>query len=214
MTDFAFRWQGLGLVARCSGALWWPEGRWLVVADLHLGKSERIARRGGALLPPYEAAETLARLDSEIAALDPALIVSLGDGFDDDVAADQLDPAALAALQRLAAGRDWLWIAGNHDPRMPMGALPGRIAAEAMIGAVTLRHQPKRDGPDISGHFHPVVRLAGARRRALLVGARHMILPAFGHYTGGLAADAPAISAWVPQGFAVACMHRALPIPL
>lgn len=213
MTDFAFRWHGLSLVARCSGALWVPDRRWLIVADLHLGKSERIARRGGALLPPYESAETLRRLGEEIAALDPACVVSLGDGFDDDAAAGGLDAATLATLRQLAAGRDWIWIAGNHDPRV-RADLPGRIADDISIGAVTLRHQPEGDGPDIAGHFHPVVRLAGARRRAALVGQHHMILPAFGQYTGGLTAESPAITRWVPGGFAVACLHRALPIPL
>ena len=88
MTGFAFTWHGLRLEARCSGALWWPAERWLIVADLHLGKSERMARRGGALLPPYEGIETLRRLQAEAEALDPAVIVSLGDGFDDDAAAE------------------------------------------------------------------------------------------------------------------------------
>ena len=68
MTGVLFDWHGLRLEARCSGALWWPEGRWLIVADLHLGKSERMARRGGALLPPYEGRETLRRLAEEVAA--------------------------------------------------------------------------------------------------------------------------------------------------
>lgn len=213
MTDFAFRWQDLSLVARCSGALWLPDPRWLIVADLHLGKSERIARRGGALLPPYEGVETLRRLADEIAALDPACVISLGDGFDDDAAAEGLDAATLATLHDLATGRDWVWIAGNHDPGV-RAALPGRIAHDLRIDRVTLRHLPEGDGPDIAGHFHPVVRLAGARRRAVLVGPRHMILPAFGHYTGGLAANSPAITRWVPGGFAVACLHRALPVPL
>ena len=38
----------------------------LVVADLHLGKSERIARLGGAMLPPYETRDTLTRLEADI----------------------------------------------------------------------------------------------------------------------------------------------------
>ncbi|MEM9725151.1 MAG: hypothetical protein AAF909_06795, partial [Pseudomonadota bacterium] len=46
--------RGAKAVARPSGALWLPETRALVAADLHLGKSERVARRGGPLLPPYE----------------------------------------------------------------------------------------------------------------------------------------------------------------
>mgnify|MGYP001597983690 CR=1 FL=1 len=49
-----FRFHGLWLVARPSGVLWWPEGRWLMVADLHLGRSERLARRGGSLSPLWQ----------------------------------------------------------------------------------------------------------------------------------------------------------------
>ncbi|SDK90500.1 ligase-associated DNA damage response endonuclease PdeM [Paracoccus chinensis] len=207
MTGFAFTWHGLRLEARCSGALWWPEERWLVVADLHLGKSERMARRGGALLPPYEGLETLRRLEAEAEALDPAVIVSLGDGFDDDAAAEALEPQVAEHLARLEAAQEIRWIAGNHDPRAG--------GEETLrMGPVTLRHQPEGEGPDISGHFHPVVRLAGARRRALLIGPSHMILPAFGAYTGGLDAGSGAITRWVPHGIAVACLHKALPVPL
>ena len=207
MTGFAFTWHGLRLEARCSGALWWPEERWLVVADLHLGKSERMARRGGALLPPYEGLETLRRLEAEAEALDPAVIVSLGDGFDDDAAAEALEPQVAEHLARLEAAQEIRWIAGNHDPRAG--------GEETLrMGPVTLRHQPEGEGPDISGHFHPVVRLAGARRRALLIGPSHMILPAFGAYTGGLDAGSGAIARWVPHGIAVACLHKALPVPL
>lgn len=208
MTGFRFSWHGLSLEARCSGALWWPEEGWLIVADLHFGKSERMARRGGALLPPYEGLETLRRLQAEVAALQPGVIVSLGDGFDDDAAARGLDAAVAEGVAALARGRRFLWIAGNHDP----GA--GGAGETLAMGPVTLRHQPEGDGPDICGHFHPVVRLAGARRRALLVGPSHMILPAFGAYTGGLDAGTPAITRWVPRGFAVACLHKALPVPL
>ncbi len=50
-----------------SGALWWPAEGLLCVSDLHLGKSERIARRGGHVLPPYETADTLARLERDMA---------------------------------------------------------------------------------------------------------------------------------------------------
>ena len=57
--SYLFDFAGHALQARPSGALYWPERRWLVVADLHLGKSERLARRGGSLLPPYEVLATL-----------------------------------------------------------------------------------------------------------------------------------------------------------
>ena len=214
MSDFVFDWQGQRLHARSSGALWWPGPRWLIVADLHLGKSERMARRGGALLPPYETAETLDRLAAEIAALDPAGVVSLGDGFDDDEAGRHLPVEVCARLGGLARGRDWLWIGGNHDPGAVGAALPGR-SLSAWTGDLTLRHEARAPGPDISGHFHPCVRLAGQRRRAFLIGARHLILPAFGAYTGGLSAADPALARLVPRGLAVACGGaRPLVVPL
>ncbi|AUH33413.1 ligase-associated DNA damage response endonuclease PdeM [Paracoccus tegillarcae] len=212
MTGYAFTFAGLGLIARPSGALWWPERRWLIVADLHLGKSERMARRGGPLLPPYETQATLDRLSAEIAATDPARVVSLGDGFDDDAAGQGLADPMCDRLRDLAAGRTWLWISGNHDPAPAHARLPGDSVPEWDCGPI-LRHEAA-SGPDISGHFHPCIRLAGQRRRCFLIGADHLILPAFGAYTGGLIADDPALARLVPTGIAVACAARAIPVPL
>lgn len=212
MTGYVFDFHGLRLEARGSGALWWPLGRWLIVADLHLGKSERLARRGGPLLPPYEGLATLERLAAEIALLDPDCVVSLGDGFDDLAAASALDAQVAAGLAALMRGRDWVWIGGNHDPGAPAG-LPGHSAESIGLNGVTLRHEAGQ-GPDISGHFHPVVRLAGERRRAFLLGHDHLLLPAFGAYTGGLSHDEPVLRALIPVGLAIACGSRAMPLPL
>ncbi|MCZ0962007.1 ligase-associated DNA damage response endonuclease PdeM [Paracoccus benzoatiresistens] len=209
----AFDFAGHALEARPSGALYWPERRWLVVADLHLGKSERMARRGGSLLPPYEVLATLDRLEAEIVATDPAAVVSLGDGFDDDAAALALPDMLCDRLRGMAWGRRWIWVSGNHDPAPVCPRLPGETVDELTNGLV-LRHQAGQ-GPDVSGHFHPCVRLAGDRRRCFLVGRDHLILPAFGAYTGGLAIDSPALSALVQQGLAIACGgSRALPLPV
>ncbi|MFC3167389.1 ligase-associated DNA damage response endonuclease PdeM [Paracoccus fontiphilus] len=207
-----FAFAGHALQARPSGALYWPERRWLVVADLHLGKSERLARRGGSLLPPYEVLATLDRLEAEIVATDPAAVISLGDGFDDDAAALALSDMLCDRLRGMAWGRRWIWVSGNHDPSPVCLRLPGETVDELADGLV-LRHQAGQ-GPDVSGHFHPCVRLAGDRRRCFLVGRDHLILPAFGAYTGGLAIDSQALAALVPQGLAIACGTRALPMPV
>ncbi|NNL19085.1 MAG: metallophosphoesterase, partial [Boseongicola sp.] len=116
MIDF----QGEDLQLRRSGALFWPARKMLTVSDLHLGKSERIARRAGTLLPPYETTETLTRLSDEIAETQPEVVLCLGDSFDDAIAATSLDESHLSTLQRIQAGRRWIWIEGNHDPG-PMG---------------------------------------------------------------------------------------------
>lgn len=208
--DFYF--DGHGLQARPSGALFWPQRRWLIVADLHLGKSERMARRGGSLLPPYETQATLERLQSEIAATDPLTVVSLGDGLDDDAAGHALSDDTCHALQSMAQGRRWVWISGNHDPGAINARLPGEALPELDDG-LTLRHEAGQ-GPDVSGHYHPCCRLAGQRMRCFLLGQNHLILPAFGAYTGGLSVDDPVLTALVPAGIAIACGHRAMPVPV
>ncbi|MDO5528408.1 MAG: ligase-associated DNA damage response endonuclease PdeM [Paracoccus sp. (in: a-proteobacteria)] len=201
----AFRFAGARMIARGSGALFWPEQGALIVADLHLGKSERMARRGGALLPPFETRDTLARLGAEIDALGPRLIVLLGDVFDDDAALAALNPADLAAFGRIGAGAELLVLAGNHDRKSG--------PETAHLGGIALRHIAGQ-GPDISGHYHPKIRLGPLARPAFLVGAEHLILPAFGTYTGGLWHDAPVLSALVPQGVAIMTGRRPLALPI
>ena len=199
MTEQTLTLNGAKLTGRPSGALWWPEERLLCVADLHLGKSERIARRGGPLLPPYETAETLDRLAAEIGALDPATVICLGDSFDDMDASGALAPADLGRLTALAAGREWLWIAGNHDPA-PL-AMPGGHLAELARGPLVFRHAAEEAAPpgEVSGHYHPKLRLAARgrtiTRACFLHDDRRLILPAFGAYTGGLRADHPSLLA-------------------
>jgi uncharacterized protein len=190
---------GAALEARASGALWWPGERLLCVADLHLGRSERLARSGGALLPPYEIALTLDRLADEIAALAPVTVVCLGDSFDDTDAGEALAEADRSRLTALGAGRDWIWIAGNHDPA-PL-SLPGQHRAELHRGPLVFRHIARDDAEpgEVSGHYHPKVRLSArgrsVTRACFLHDARRVILPAFGAYTGGLRCDHPVLAA-------------------
>lgn len=203
---------GVDFVARPSGALWRPGRRTLIVSDLHLGRSERFARRNGPLLPPWDSQETLDRLAAEIAALDPACVISLGDGFDDDLAGSALDDASRHRLWQLAGARDWIWIAGNHDPAPAAAGLPGRSLQE-IRDIVAFRHEPG-EGPDVAGHLHPVVSLAGRRWRCFALGRRHLILPAFGSYTGGLDLGDPAFRPLVSGGIAFACSEKMFRLPI
>ena len=219
MTAQPIRLAGAVLTACASGALWWEAERLLCVADLHLGKSERMARRGGALLPPYETEETIARLAGEVERLAPATVVCLGDSFDDGAAGAGLAPEAVARLAALTGGRDWIWVAGNHDPAAP--PLAGRGVAEHRVGPVVFRHRAAEDAGvrrDI-GHYHPKLRFP-ARGRAVtrpcfLFDARRLILPAFGTYTGGLHADSPALARLLaPDARAVVTGEPCVTVPL
>ena len=131
---------GISLVLDPAGALYWPETSALVVADLHLEKGSSFAARG-VLLPPYDTAATLARLADLIARYAPRLVMALGDSFHDGGGPARMAAADRAALHALQRGRDWLWIAGNHDPD-PAHGIGGRFAAMLALGGLTLRHEP------------------------------------------------------------------------
>jgi uncharacterized protein len=181
---------GAALVVDCAGALYWPDESLLVVADLHLEKGSAFAARG-VLLPPYDTVATLARLATLIERYTPRLVIALGDSFHDGGGPERLPDISRAALKALQCGRDWLWIAGNHDPD-PGENIGGRFAEVVAIGPLTFRHEPSAvpcDG-EIAGHLHPVARVAGrgraVSRRCFASDGRRLVMPAFGAYAGGL----------------------------
>jgi DNA ligase-associated metallophosphoesterase len=186
--DRAIAIGSTSVLADPEGALYWPEEGLLVVADLHLEKGSSFAARG-VLLPPYDTAATLARLARLITYYAPRRVVALGDSFHDGGGPARLadtDRDALAIMQR---GREWVWIAGNHDPE-PATGIGGTFIAAMTAGALTFRHLPTGASGEISGHLHPVARVAhrgrAVSRRCFAADATRMIMPAFGAYTGGL----------------------------
>lgn len=221
MQILALRFNRLELHLDLSGALWFPGERVLAVADLHLEKGSSYARHG-RMLPPYDSALTLRRLQNVVTRFRPRTLIALGDSFHDRTAAERLSPADAAVVRRLADAVDLVWVGGNHDP-VPPAHLGGRGVAEIAIGGLTFRHEAARDlpaGPEISGHYHPVaalsVRGVGFRQRCFALGGRRLVLPAFGAYAGGLNVLDAAFTALFPVGFEVAALgkerlHRLLP---
>ena len=175
-------------LADLSGALFWQEQRLLVVSDLHLEKGSSFAARG-VLLPPYDTAATLARLARLVTHYAPRCVVALGDSFHDGGGPARLADADREALSIMQRGREWIWITGNHDPE-PATGIGGAFTATMTSGALTFRHLPTGAPAEISGHLHPVARVAhrgrAVSRRCFAADASRMIMPAFGAYTGGL----------------------------
>jgi uncharacterized protein len=182
--------QGVVMEAFPEGALWWAETRMLVVADLHLEMGSSFARRG-QLIPPYDTSETLASIGRLVARLQPQIVVALGDSFHDDEGAARLSVSHRVVLKGLQVGREWIWIAGNHDPSRPVD-VGGMALDELAIGALVFRHEPAPApaAGEIAGHLHPSARVYGrgksVRRRCFAGDGHRLILPAFGAYTGGL----------------------------
>lgn len=202
------------LTALPSGAVHWPDQRLLCVSDLHFGKSERLARRGGALLPPYETRATLLKLETDLEATGARVVVCLGDSFDDLAAAEGMDETDRLWLIRLMAGRDWIWIEGNHDAGPT--DLGGTHLAELARGGLVFRHIGGGPGAEVSGHYHPKARLAGKGWRAFLHDETRLILPAYGTFTGGLWAEDAALQALMgPKARAIVTLpDRCLAIPM
>lgn len=181
---------GKAFVADPGGALYWPGERLLAVADLHLEKGSSFARRG-TLLPPYDTAATLARLAASIARYSPRAVIALGDSFHDGDGPQRLSDSNRDALRALQHQRDWIWIAGNHDPD-PAPRVGGDFAATHTIGGIVFRHAPMLDAraSEIAGHLHPVARVSGrggaVRRRCFVCDHSRLVMPAFGAYAGGL----------------------------
>jgi DNA ligase-associated metallophosphoesterase len=181
---------GAALIADCAGAIFWPEESLLAVADLHLEKGSAFAARG-VLLPPYDTATTLARLARLIERYAPRLVIALGDSFHDGGGPARMSDVSRVALKALQRGRDWMWIAGNHDPN-PAANVGGRFADVLAIGPLTFRHEPSPypgEG-EIAGHLHPVARVAlrgrAVSRRCFAADGQRLVMPALGAYTGGL----------------------------
>lgn len=219
MNNLPFTFCGARLHALPSGAVYWPDQSTLIFSDLHLGKAERTARRGGPILPPYEITETLDRLLQDIAATGSRTIICLGDSFDDLAAARATNATVSDRLAPVMAGRRWIWIEGNHDPG-PVD-IGGEHLAEITLAPLTFRHIAQDTAPgEISGHYHPKarVRLKGRTitRRCLLIDDTRLILPAYGTYTGGLYCHNAVLSdlmASNAQAILIGPRPMALPMP-
>jgi uncharacterized protein len=193
----AFEFAGHTLNALPQGALFWPTRRALIVADLHFEKASWFAKFG-QMLPPYDSIATLADLTALVAATAPTELWCLGDSFHDSAGSRRLPEQALEMLHALTTKVDWVWVTGNHDHTLddPFG---GRIVEEADVDGLIFHHEadPADPRPELSGHFHPKLRVAirgrNVARRCFVASATKLILPAFGSLTGGLDAGHPEI---------------------
>jgi DNA ligase-associated metallophosphoesterase len=192
-----FTFSGRELVALPQGALFWPARQALLVADLHLEKASWFARLG-QMLPPYDSIATLADLTALAASTGAREIWCLGDSFHDRHGCDRLSAKARELLTALTGATRWTWITGNHDPGFA-DHCGGEIVEEAEVDGLLLRHEadPAETRPELSGHFHPKLRLTHRgrhiSRRCFVSTERKLILPAFGSLTGGLDAGHPEI---------------------
>ncbi len=181
---------GEDVVCDWRGACFFSAHRLLVFSDLHLEKGSSFARRR-SFVPPYDTHQTLGRASEVVAYYNPAAVICLGDSFHDDEGHERIPVSIKDMIAVLASGRDWCWIAGNHDPNAP-DSLPGFSADEISIGNLTFRHEPMENAVcgEVSGHLHPAARIRrrgrSVRRACFVSDGNRLIMPAFGAFTGSL----------------------------
>ncbi|MBU1305634.1 MAG: ligase-associated DNA damage response endonuclease PdeM [Alphaproteobacteria bacterium] len=171
-----------------SGALYWRARETLLVADLHFEKMASFARRG-QMLPPYDTAMTLTRLETDLRRSGATRLIALGDSFHRADSAALLTPADRMRLDAITEAVECIWLTGNHDP-LPSG-LAGTSLVELTLDGLTLTHEPRRGVQGlVAGHLHPAahIRIEGrsTRRPCFVHDNRLMILPAYGASTGSI----------------------------
>ena len=185
----AFHWRGHRLDLLGAKAVWDPQQRTLLLADLHLGKAECLQAQG-IPLPSDGDAATLDALLQLAHQLQPEQVVVLGDLIHGRAGLTGELRQKLGALTDLLACPLRL-IDGNHERGSWLEGL--RREPSTALGPLWLSHdsEPRADHLNLCGHLHPVAVVGrGADRLRLPCFAFHaarsqLVLPSFGHLTGG-----------------------------
>jgi len=178
-------------------AAWWGACRTLIVADLHLGKSETM-RVAGLPVPDVDLDEQFERLARLVSKTDAARVVVAGDLIH---APAGLTPGLSARVAgRLGELRDrgvsMVLVRGNHDRRIEGVEAAWGIAEiheTLVLGSIRVVHEPSRGreevgrsgGAFIAGHLHPAMPVGGDKVPAFVASGSHLILPAFSRFTAG-----------------------------
>ncbi|MBC3451842.1 ligase-associated DNA damage response endonuclease PdeM [Pseudomonas mosselii] len=180
-------------------AVWWPEQRTLLVADLHLGKAAGY-RALGQPVPSGTTAENLQRLDTLLSGFACRQLVLLGDFLHSAAGRTPRTLAALAEWRGRHHALPMLLVRGNHDRHA--GDPPAQLGIEVvpeplLLGPFALQHEPTPfPGRHVlAGHVHPAYRLRGRGRQhvrlpCFSVSEHLTLLPAFGSFTGGFTVQA------------------------
>lgn len=187
-----WNWAGEPLWLLPERAIWMPDRRWLLLADLHLGKATHF-RKAGIALPAHAGDADLEKLAALMARWQPERVIYLGDLFHSTHNADwELFGDFVVAHPEARH----ILVQGNHDI-LPVQHYRRygitRYAESLMERPFIFSHAPMEVVPEgwfnLAGHVHPGVRLVGGGRQGLRLpcfffGKAQGLLPAFGNLTG------------------------------
>jgi uncharacterized protein len=188
--------------------------RTAVIADVHLGY-EWARGSAGDCVPAHSLDETLSRLDRLLARAPVKQLIVAGDLVESARPCHR----TAADLGRLRAWLDsravsLIVLEGNHDRILSRVSRPARRSTEKPPLPMTYTidgwtighgHRPLSGTGIISGHHHPVVRIAGNTAPCFLVGPGRIVLPAFSPNAAGC----DVVSAAMPDHWRV-CQLRCI----
>lgn len=191
---------GIRLELRAERAVWLPDHRTLLVADVHIGKAASF-RRWGVPVPHGTTGDSLERLGALVRRCGAEQVVVLGDFLHSARSHTASTLGTLARWRSEHPGLAITLVRGNHDARAgdPPAALGIEVVDEPLrLGGLALCHhpQPVAGAYTLAGHWHPCSSLGGRGGSRLRLPcfwfgdpqdgpARAVgILPAFGAFTG------------------------------
>ena len=184
---------GERLVLLPDRAIWIPERRMVIVADLHWGKAAAF-RAAFVPVPTGTTTSDLARLTRVLHDTAATSLVVLGDLLHARAGRHADTLATIAAWREAHRAVAITLVRGNHDAHAGDPPASFRITcvdAPYAIGPLIGVHEPQEhpDGYVLAGHLHPCVSVRGrgrqhARLSAFVFGPRVGVLPAFSSFTG------------------------------
>jgi uncharacterized protein len=177
-------------------ALFLRAAKALVVADLHVGKSESYRRFGVPSADGIDE-ELLVRLSRAAMRAGAKVIVVVGDLTHSAVGIGEAEMERFAEF-RARCSLPIRLVEGNHD--RGVGTLPSewmvdRVRGAFALGGVRFEHEPPAAAAaawTVSGHLHPMLSVARGTRSveapAFVVdrARRTLVLPAFSKFTRGV----------------------------
>ena len=186
-----------------DGVLFWLEKKIAIVSDLHLEKGSSFAS-SGQFIPPYDSEETLKKLINFVKKHEVQTIILLGDTFHDRGALNRMSSKVKSIFDSLVENYEIIFVLGNHENKMKSAFI--KFYERYIVDDIHFLHEAVLEKKyQISGHFHPVASLKinskKITEKCLIHSENHIIMPAFGEFTGGLNINNPVFKPFLNRNY-------------
>ena len=186
-----------------DGVLFWLEKKIAIISDLHLEKGSSFAS-SGQFVPPFDSEETLKKLINFLKTHEVQTIILLGDTFHDGGALNRMSCKVKLIFDSLVENYEIIFVLGNHENKMKSAFI--KFYERYIVDDIHFLHEAVLEKKyQISGHFHPVASLKinskQITEKCLIHSENHIIMPAFGEFTGGLNINNPVFKPFLNRNY-------------